>query len=581
MKNTLWSFVFDFIKNQRIGFICIFLLSLTWAIETNVWPYLLKKIIDILTQFDSNRTEVFSTLLAPLLWTFILWTCVEIAYRSRDFMSARIFPELEKQIRLRMFDHIQHHSPKYFHEKFAGSLSNQINDMTTQISLALQSLFVFLPAIFCAILVLFFLFEVSPLFTLILGVWICLHIGICVCCAKKCAHYATEHGTARSHLMGKIVDSFTNHFSVNLFSRFVFEKSKIAFSQTIEQEKNYRSHKYVAKMLTGFSIVFFIGLITITFFSLLYWMQDKISTGSVVQVLNTTFGTLLILWVAGDRAPQFFHSIGIAKQALAVMQDPQDVLDTPNATPLIVTKGEVVFQEVCFNYGDKSVFHNKNIRIHGGEKVGIVGHSGSGKSTLINLLLRFHTPHKGQIFIDGQDILSVTLSSLRKQVALVPQDPTLFHRSILENIRYGNIDATEEEVLRVSKLAHCHEFILKFPRQYEEFVGERGSKLSGGERQRVAIARAMLTSAPILILDEATSALDSLSEKFVQEGLDLLMQGRTTIVIAHRLSTLSKMDRILVFDQGKIIEEGSHIELLVQNGHYAHMWHMQAGGFLH
>ena len=212
--------------------------------------------------------------------------------------------------------------------------------------------------------------------------------------------------------------------------------------------------------------------------------------------------------------------------------------------------------------------------------MGLVGYSGAGKSTFVNLILRFFSLEKGRILIDGQDIASSTLESLRSNITLIPQDPILFHRSLEDNIRYGRIEAAQEEIITAAKLAHCDEFIKKCSHGYDSLVGERGTKLSGGEKQRVAIARAMLVQAPILILDEATSALDSVTENYIQESLEQLMTHRTTIVVAHRLSTLSKMDRILVFDQGKIIEQGSHQELMDKKGHYAHMWHMQAGGFL-
>lgn len=246
----------------------------------------------------------------------------------------------------------------------------------------------------------------------------------------------------------------------------------------------------------------------------------------------------------------------------------------------MVKQGEIIFENVSFQYGEKKLFNNKDVHIKGGEKVGLVGYSGAGKSTFVNLILRFYPLGKGRILIDGQDIAHVTLDSLHQQVALIPQDPLLFHRSLEENILYGNIKASKEEVIQAAKMAHCDEFIRKCPNGYASLVGERGTKLSGGERQRIAIARAMLAACPILILDEATSSLDSVTEKYIQESLERLMQNRTTLVIAHRLSTLAKMDRILVFEQGQVVEEGSHSELIAKKGHYAYMWEMQAGGFL-
>jgi ATP-binding cassette subfamily B protein len=247
---------------------------------------------------------------------------------------------------------------------------------------------------------------------------------------------------------------------------------------------------------------------------------------------------------------------------------------------LKIHNGEIIFENVSFHYGEKKLFSNKHAHIRGGEKVGLVGFTGAGKSTFISLILRFFPLHGGKISIDGQEIGKVTLESLRRQIALIPQDPILFHRTLRENISYGKPDATEVEILAAARLAHCDEFIRNIPAGYEAKVGERGTKLSGGEKQRIAIARAILVDAPILILDEATSSLDSITEKYIQSSLENLMQNRTTIVIAHRLSTLSRMDRILVFDKGKIVEEGPHTALMNKGGLYAKMWDMQVGGFL-
>jgi ATP-binding cassette subfamily B protein len=321
-------------------------------------------------------------------------------------------------------------------------------------------------------------------------------------------------------------------------------------------------------------------MITLNGFLLVYWSRNLVTIGEVIQVFNTTFNVVMVLWIASNMMPQFFQSIGILKQALSLMNDPRDVVDAPHAHTLVVKKGEIIFENVSFKYGEKELFSNKHVHIKGGEKIGLVGYSGAGKSTFVNLILRFFPIDEGKILIDGQDIASCTLQSLRSQIALIPQDPLLFHRTLEENIHYGNVKASQEMVFKAAKLAHADDFIRRCPKGYESQVGERGTKLSGGERQRIAIARAMLAESPVLILDEATSSLDSVTEKYIQEGLESLMHGRTTIVIAHRLSTLAKMDRILVFHQGKVVEEGTHLDLLAKDGHYARMWQMQAGGFL-
>jgi len=289
----------------------------------------------------------------------------------------------------------------------------------------------------------------------------------------------------------------------------------------------------------------------------------------------------MMVWFAGLEMPLFFKEIGTCRQALSLIQTPHDITDKPKAEPLKVEKGTITFENVSFKYSPQnSIFKNKNIIIKAGEKVGLVGFSGSGKTTFVHLILRYHDIHGGRILIDGQDISNVTLESLRSNISLIPQDPSLFHRSIWENIRYGKPNASPEEIIGAAKRAHAEEFILKMPEKFQSLVGERGVKLSGGQKQRIAIARAILKDAPILILDEATSALDSVTEKAIQDALQELMTGKTSIVIAHRLSTLSGMDRILVFDHGAIVEEGTHDELLSLGGHYARLWEMQAGGFL-
>ncbi len=578
---AVFSFIWKFVRSQHWLFFFIFILSFVWSLDATVVPYLLRLIIDTLTLHDVDRMGAWPVLKVLLTCLVSVWVLVEAGFRVRGFLNARAYPKLEAQIRMAMFDHIQHHSPKYFNEHFAGSLSNKITDMTAQATLILQDILqLFLPTLVTTVLTIFFFSQVNFLFALILGGWILTHFAIVFAFTSKCAKYSNIHGEARSTLVGKIVDSLTNNFAVNLFSRFKFEKTHIAVYQKTEQEANRQAQKYIQRMFVLLSVTFLIGIVALNGLMILFWMQGRISTGEIIQIFNTTWNMIFMMWFAGEEIPQFFQAIGIARQALSVMYDPQDVRDSPKAERLVVRQGEIIFEDVSFQYGEKKLFAHKNIHIKGGEKVGLVGYSGAGKSTFVNLILRFFPVEKGRILIDGQDIAHITLESLRKQVALIPQDPLLFHRTLEENIRYGRIEASTEEVVNVAKLAHSDEFIRKCADGYNALVGERGTKLSGGERQRIAIARAMLAESPILILDEATSALDSVTEHYIQNSLEKLMQNRTTIVIAHRLSTLAKMDRILVFDQGSVVEEGSHEELLSKEGHYARMWQMQAGGFL-
>lgn len=278
---------------------------------------------------------------------------------------------------------------------------------------------------------------------------------------------------------------------------------------------------------------------------------------------------------------EFFEYLGNISDGVSVFVQSHEIVDQPDAPALRIERGEIEFDDVSFTYKEGlPVFENLSVTIAPKQQVGLVGFSGSGKSTFVNLMLRLFEAQGGAIRIDGQNILEVTQDSLRENISMIPQDPQLFHRSLMENIRYGRLEASDDEVIAAAKKAHAHEFIMQTEKQYDSLVGERGVKLSGGQRQRISIARAILKDSPILILDEATSSLDSHTEKKIQLGLETLMQGRTVVVIAHRLSTISHMDRILVFDQGRIVEDGSHQQLLLRDGHYAHLWNMQAGGFL-
>lgn len=580
-SKNLISFIWSFAKPHWITSVTILLVSFVWALDTTLWPYILRLVIDTLAKLELDRSNTWVALKIPLIYAISLWIAIELGYRIQGLLLMRFIPMLEADIRMGMFDHIQRHSPNYFNENFAGSLANKITDMTTQVSEVIsQILWMFIPAFGTCVLSLFFFYEVNPLFCVILCCLVALYIFICVIFTKKCEQYENVHGELRSTLLGKIVDSLANNFTVNLFYRFNHEKTFITHYQKEEEKKNYEAKKFVEIMRACLSATFLIGGVIINGYMLFLWKEGKASTGEIVQIFNMTWNILLLLWYVGTSIPPFYRSIGIINQALTVMRHPQDVGDPPHTPPLVVNRGEIIFDRVSFRYGEKTLFHKKDLHIKGGEKVGLVGYSGSGKSTFANLILRFFLLENGKILIDGQDIAKVTLKSLRAQVALIPQDPILFHRSLEDNIRYGRINATKEEVLQAARLAHCDTFIKKMKDGYDTLVGERGTKLSGGERQRIAIARAILTAAPILILDEATSALDSATEKYIQKSLEILMKNRTSIVIAHRLSTLAKMDRILVFENGKIVEDGNHEFLLKKGGHYARLWDMQAGGFL-
>ena len=579
----LIRFIWQFVRRQKGRFGTIFLLdAVAWPTDAMVWPYIINVVIGIFTHFDANRSEAWQALQGPIIGAICLIFFVEVASRSMGFLLGKALPKLQADIRMEMFDHIQRHSPRYFNERFAGSLANKITDMITQVEMILRQLFwPIIPAAVASIAGCVILWFISPIFAFILMAWILIHLGITLAFTRAIDAYEHRHGEARSTLLGKIVDSFTNNFAVNLFYRFEKEKSTISFYQKEEETTNILAQQYTERMTCFTSLFFFLGAFLCMNGSLIYfWLHYYITTGQAIQVFMTVWSITAIMWVITRAIPTIFQSFGTLKQAYSLMQDEEDLGDKQDARPLQVSSGQIAFDNVSFHYGETKLFENKHVEIGGGERVGLVGYTGAGKSTFVNLILRFFPLNQGKIVIDGQDIASVSLESLRNQIALIPQDPVLFHRTIKENIAYGNLKSTDAEIEQAAKLAHCDEFIRKIPKGYEAKVGERGTKLSGGEKQRIAIARAILADAPILILDEATSSLDSVTERYIQESLDQLMQNRTTLVIAHRLSTLSRMDRILVFDKGKIVEEGTHTALLGKEGLYAKMWKMQVGGFL-
>ncbi len=578
----LIGFFCKFIRKQKWTFSSVFIQDCINSLDSLLWPFILRWIIDIFTQNEVNRALAWEALQIPIILSICLIIFIEINSRTMGFLMAKAVPRLQADIRMTMFDHVQEHSPHYFNERFAGSLANKITDMTTSVESILQQLFwPIISSIAMSFFGAIFLWFIHPILAGILILWIIVHLSICLLFSKTCDLYEHRHGESRSTLLGKIVDSLTNYFAVNLFYRFRFEKSALLPIQNEEENTNIAARRYVEKMrsVTSFfyATICFIG---VNGFVIYLWLNHQITTGEVAQVFGTMWNIAAVMWAVGGALPAFFQSFGIAKQAYSVMLDPQDMGDKLDAKELKIQNGEIVFENVSFHYGERKLFSNKHAHIRGGEKVGLVGFTGAGKSTFISLILRFFPLHSGKILIDRQDIADITLESLRRQIALIPQDPVLFHRTLRENISYGKPNATEAEIVAAAKLAHCDEFIRNIPSGYAAKVGERGTKLSGGEKQRVAIARAILVDAPILILDEATSSLDSMTERYIQDSLEKLMQNRTTIVIAHRLSTLSRMDRILVFDKGKIVEEGTHATLMDKNGLYARMWNMQVGGFL-
>ena len=411
--------------------------------------------------------------------------------------------------------------------------------------------------------------------------WVFIYVLVTYLFNRYKLRYDIEKSIQDTKVTGVLADTITNHENVKLFAGYDREVARLAKENSKLQKMRlftwrlgdaFETIQVATMMLLEFGMYYVaIGL----------YSDGTITIGDFALIQAYLVHVFSRLWSLGHTMRNIYEGMAEANEMTEILLTPLEIKDYSKAKPLNVKKGEIVFDKVTFNYNKtRTVVPRLSLTIPAGQKVALVGSSGAGKSTLVKLLLRTHDTTKGKIYIDKQRIDRVTLESLWENIGMVPQEPVLFHRTLMENIRYGKPDATNEEVIEAAKLAHAHEFISNFPDQYNTYVGERGVKLSGGERQRVAIARAILKNAPILLLDEATSALDSESETYIQDALTTLMKGKTVLVIAHRLSTIMKMDRIVVLEEGTIIEDGTHQELLeLHKGTYQKLWNLQVGSF--
>lgn len=577
--STALRFALHFAKKQWPKFTFCVITGICFAINETFFPYFLKHIVNILQTYQGSTLGMFIALKPILILLVSFWIGMEILQRTQGIMLIYTFPSYRATIRSAVFDYIKQHSHHYFANHFAGNIAKKLGDIPNSCQMIMEIICLQLvTAITGVAIVMVMMWHTKFWLTVIVGIWLIIHLGLTSLFVRFSNPLWIIHSDAVSTLSGKIVDAFSNMLNVRLFARGDYEAQYLEKFQQDELNKAKKAmwHMELIKMGLGINGL---GLVFGSLFLLIYgYSQHWITLGDFTQVGMQVFWLLGWIWFISFQLTQFVKETGIVNDALKLIRQKHELTDAPNATALKLTHGAILYQNVHFTYQQtrNPVFSGLTVSIPAGQKVGLVGFSGSGKSTFVNLLLRFFDINSGSILLDQQDIRTVTQDSLRSHIAMIPQDPSLFHRSLMENIRYGRLDATEEEVITASKLAHCHEFIEQLPEGYESLVGERGIKLSGGQRQRIAIARAVLKNAPILILDEATSALDSVTEHLIQDSLERLMAHKTTLVIAHRLSTLAHMDRILVFHQGHIVEDGTLEELRKAKSHFFRLWEMQS-----
>ena len=533
----------------------------------------------------SNNAQLELGQLLPYLLIFILTMIVGvIVWRLQAFAVWQFEIRAKRDISLDIFDHLQRQDHKFHTDRFGGSLVSQTNKFTSAYERLMDE---FIWSLLTGITTLLFsvgvLFFMSYKYAIILLLVSSLYVIIMYRRMKIQFPLNREEARRESLQTAALADAITNVSTVRSYAREEYELGH--FSKVVN--RGYQASQKLAvmalkndlishSMTNSFHIIAFLfGILAITTFN---------ANASVLYlILVYTQSIVGRLWQFGRIMRNINRSFGDASDMTEILDLRPVVTDPKNPKQPNINRGSIVFDNVSFFYDDSSelpLFDELNLKIKPGEKIGLVGPSGGGKTTLTKLLLRFFDIHKGVISIDVQDITKIKKSDLRSKISYVSQEPLLFHRTLMDNIRYGQIDASDDAVIAAAKMSNAHEFVEKLPKKYETLVGERGIKLSGGQRQRVAIARAMLKNAPILVLDEATSALDSESEVLIQDALWKLMEGRTAIVIAHRLSTVQKMDRIVVLEDGKITEQGSHNELLRKQKTYAKLWSHQSGGFL-
>jgi len=542
-------------------------------------PFLYKDLFNALAGSGASNAEpLFHIAFQILIISIIHWAIWRAISLVNNYFQPRVMSDLLNTC----YEYIHGHSYNYFNNSFVGSLVTKIRryqksfeDVADQVSFNMGRTFL---NIFFILTVLFYQHWQLGLAVL---VWCVIFVAFAYLFSRFKLKYDIRRADMDTKTTAHLADTITNNLNLKLFTS--SQREITSFKEITDKLFKIRKLTwdlavYSEMFQGGFMVLLEFGVI---YMSIKLWQKGQLTIGDFALIQAYLLQIFDKLWDLGRYIRGTYESLADADEMTAILETKHEIVDVPNASLLKAPHGAIDFQSVVFNYNtNRNILDNFNLSIQAGKRIAFIGPSGGGKSTIVKLLFRFHDIQEGRILIDGQDISQATQESLREHLALVPQEPILFHRSLMENIRYARPEASDEEVKEAAKLAHCHEFISQFPDTYNTLVGERGVKLSGGERQRVAIARAILKNAPILVLDEATSSLDSESEHYIQEALKTLMKGRTTIVVAHRLSTIMQMDRIVVIENGKIKEQGKHEELLkVEQGLYQKLWGIQAGGF--
>lgn len=548
-------------------------------------PYVMSLIVDRVSAGPVPADEVFPTFGPYIVALILINACGQASSKLQDLTAWKLQIAANYDLATMAFDALSNQSMSFHSSRFGGTLVSQTSKFMSAYTLLMNTItFPFLPVICSVVFTCTLLLPLVPAYVAVLMVLLVIYASVSYLMYKRILHLNEKAAAAQNRLSGELSDAVTNILAVKTCGREDYERELFdtANRDVVARDSKRMMSSIARGIITACITVVIMSVVTVFIAGGNAWFG--ISAGTLVMMFTYTYTLTNQFNFINTGLQRLNQVFGDASGMTAVLDEPRLVADAPDAQPLVVEMGDIDFQDIGFSYTDGGVetvvFNDFNLHIPAGQRVGLVGMSGGGKTTLTKLLLRLADIQKGSILVDGQSVAAVTQQSLRRNIAYVPQEAMLFHRSIAENIAYGRPDATLEEIRAAAKRANALEFIERLPQGFDTLTGERGVKLSGGQRQRIAIARAMLTDAPILVLDEATSALDSESEALVQDALRKLMAGRTTIVVAHRLSTVASLDRIVVLQDGMIVEDGTHEELLDQDGEYAHLWNRQTGAFL-